>query len=115
MRDWSVIARGEGLVALATKGAVVLVEAPRGGAVAADLRDAIARLAPHVAFGATYHRGDFTERSAMVVEQHMTIGRHARRGSTVAYLVVSCTSVVIDEVVEAHHRDSAAPFDHFAE
>jgi hypothetical protein len=49
--SWREVRRAHGMLALATDGASLILEAERPAGGDPQLRDAIARLAPHLAFG----------------------------------------------------------------
>lgn len=113
--EWREVARKPGLVALASPGASLILEAPRGGAIDPNLDDAIAHLAPHVSFGELVTRGDFVERSASVGDDRMTIGRYHRGAITIAYLVTARVAVDIDDIVATYAGDTSSPFDHLVD
>ncbi len=115
MTSWREVRREHGLLVLATAGASLILETQRLAGGDAQLTAAIARLAPHLAFGEVGTRGSFVERMATSRDERVVIGCYTRGAWSRAYLVASLSSVEIDDVVAAHLADAASPFDHMAD
>ena len=119
MVTWREVARNGYVVAHAAGAVVLLLEAARGGTRAPDLADVIARLAPHVAFEPVVVRGDFIERSAVIGDERLRIGRYDRGVVSIAYLLAApanaATDITVDSFVAVHLSDMISPFDHFAD
>lgn len=115
---WREVARAGAYVAFAADAATLLVEAARGGVGAPDLSDAIARLAPHVVFDPVAKRERVTERTAIVGDERLTIGRYRRGAVSVAYLLaVAATAegIRVTDFLALRLGDTSSPFDHLAD
>lgn len=109
MKTWHVLARTPEHVVLTTDGATLVLEAsgPAGGDP--DLRDVIARNAPHLAFGEHEDRG---ERVAISNGERVVVGRRTRGSVSIAYVLSSRAPVEIEEIVNLYLHDLESPFAH---
>jgi hypothetical protein len=115
MIEWRVLIRTNELVTLACDDAMLVIETSRVDVVDPELRAAIGRLAPHLAFGeCTMHEG-VIERAATCDGQRVVVGRFARGATSVAYMVASRGPVDVDDVIAAYLPELPSPFDHFAD
>lgn len=103
------------MLVLAKEGGTLILETQRLARTDEELHEAIARLAPHLAFGAVRSRGSVVERSAISGAERVVIGRYTRGMWSCAYLLASLEPMEVDDVVDAHMADAASPFDHMAD
>jgi len=115
LTPWREVRRAHGMIALATDDASLILEAERPAGGDPLLRDAIARLAPHLAFGDVEARGRFVERLATSGQERVVIGRYTHGATSSAYLVASHAPIDIDDVVAAHLACTGSPFEHLAD
>jgi hypothetical protein len=115
MIEWRVLATTHGLITLRREDAVLVIEASRVDVTDPDLEGAISRLAPLLVFGACTRSGDVIERIASHDGERVVVGRLARGGTSVAYIVTSREPIEVADVIAHHVPELPSPFDHFAE
>ena len=103
------------LVTLSRDGAVLVIETSRVDPFDSDLRGAITRLAPHLAFGECTRREATIERVATNNGQRVVVGRLARGTASVAYLVASSEPIEVDDVISQHLPELPSLFDYLAD
>jgi len=113
--SWREVRRTYTMLALASTEASLILETERPVGGDPQLRHAIARLAPHLAFGDLIIRGPFVERIATSGEERVVVGRYTHRAFCTTYLAASRTPIELDDVVAAQHADAYSPFDHLVD
>ncbi len=115
MSTWRLIEEAGELLVLSNGEATLLVEKPRPTAYDPDLRTAIARLAPHLAFGDLVERHDTIERHSTSDAERVVIGRMTRGAMSIVYLATSHSAVAVDDVLLPLLGNATSPFAHYAE
>ena len=105
---WSIVEATPLAVRLAADGATLLI-AP-AAAHDVELRDVIARFAPHLAFGPVVARAHAIERVAISGDERLVVGLYR---ACLAYVLASRVPLDIDDILRA--RFEASPFTHLAD